>query len=791
MRLSFNGRKLSLTKPATPSGLSLAVAIAALPVATLPSIALADNGLTLEEVIVTAQKREQSLQDVPVSVNVVGGDQIAESGISDLEELSGQVPNLSINESPQGLSIYIRGLGSGDNQGFEQSVGLFIDGVYAGRSRQFQAPFLDVAAVEVLRGPQGTLFGKNTIAGAMTVTTAKPTDELQAEFKTTYEPRYDSYSAEGVLSGPLSDSLKGRLAIKQSESGGFMDNTTLDTEEPDSLNTVVRGSLLWEASDDLDVLLKYEQGRSEVAGRNYSVDEVGPWGAVFSSNDTVFDATDAYQRSVSVAEMSDTDSESVTLNVNYSLGEYEITAITGYSEYQYESVVDGDTSALDATVFPQGQDFSQWSQELRLTSPLGESFDFITGLFYQKSDLAAYRRLDSNLAAYSVAVPELAVIPPAGFQSDFDQETETYAIFGSATWHLQDVLHITVGLRYTVEEKDAIRDLYYTGYDSLTPLAQVYDPTAAPAGPLPLNSYALAVGGQRQLGVYEHEVEGDRRAENLSPSLKVQYDLNEAVMFYASVSKAFKSGGFNELGNQGDEIGEYGLSPESFDFDEEEALAFEIGGKTSLLDGAAKLNFAIFRTEYSDLQVSTFKGDTFSVGNAAEAVSQGVEMDGTMRLSETLFLNASLAYLDAHYSKFENAACTAAQVATTPGVCGQDLTGRELANAPEWTGNIALDHEIPVGENLLLRSHVDLQYTDEQYLATDLDPNTLEDANTTLNARVALGNADGSWELALVGKNLTDEEIRSWSNDPLLLSGSYFSYYEPPRTVAVQFMLSY
>lgn len=769
---------------------SLVVAVAAFSASSLPALGQAE-GFFLEEVIITAQKREQNLQDVPVSVNVVAGDQIAEGGIGNLEELSGLVPNLAINESPQGLSIYIRGLGSGDNQGFEQSVGLFIDGVYVGRSRQFQAPFLDVASVEVLRGPQGTLFGKNTIAGAMTVTTAKPTNELEASLQTTYEPRFDSYSTEGVLSGPITDTLKGRLAVSQSESGGFMENTALDTDEPDSLNTVVRGTLLWEPTDDLNVLVKYEQGHSEMAGRNYVTDEVGPWGALYSSNDAEFDVSDPYKRSVSTNEFSETNSESFTLNVNYAMGEYELTSITGYSEYQHDGVVDGDSSALDAAIFPQGQDFHQWSQELRLSSPLGSEFDFITGLFFQTADLSATRRLDSNLSAYSAVNPALAVIPPVGFQSEFNQETETYAAFGSVTWHINDVVHVTGGLRYTIEEKEASRDLFYTGYNSQTPLAQAYDPTAAPMAQLPANTYALAVGGQHLLGVYEHQVDSDRRAENVSPSLKVQYDLSDDVMLYASVSQAFKSGGFNEFGNQGDDVGEYGSSPESFDFDEEEALAFELGGKTSLFDGAAKLNFALFRTDYSDLQVSTFRGDTFSVGNAAEAISQGVEVDGTIRLGETLYLNASMAYLDASYSKFENASCTVAQIATTVGDCTQDLTDRELANAPKWTGNIALDHELNVGEQLLLRSHVDVSFADEQYLATDLDPHTLEDAHTKVNARLGLGNADGTWELALVGKNLTDEEIRSWSNDPFILSGSYFSYYEPPRTVAIQFMLNY
>ncbi len=761
---------------------TLVVAIAAAVAA--PQIAMAET-FVLEELVVTAQKREQNLQDVPVSVNVVGGEAISEGGIGNLEELSAMVPNLSINQSPQNLSIYVRGLGSGDNQGFEQSVGLFIDGVYAGRSKQFQAPFLDVASVEILRGPQGTLFGKNTIAGAMTVTTAKPTDELEMSLKTSYESRYDSYSVEGVISGPLTDTLNGRLAVSQTESGGYLENThtNVDDDEPEQKSAIIRGTLAWDASDDLEIIAKYEWGHSESKGRAYRIDNVGPWGAVYQAADPNWDPSDVSERSVDTAEEGDTNSDSFTLTANYSLGEYEITSITGYSEFNYDEMVDGDTSPLDALKLPQSQDFDQWSQEIRLTSPLGGDVDFIAGLYYQTSNFDLNRRTDTRISTYSVVNPGFAAVPDAGAYSEFSQESETYAAFGSVTWHATELLHLTAGLRYTVEEKEATRFMEYKGYESDAALSDVY------AGP----AYGAAVFGMQALGVYEHAVEGDRRAENVSPALKVQYDLSDDVMLYASVSKAFKSGGYNAIGNQGIEVGQYGAQPNPFDFDEEEALAFELGGKTVWMDGAAQVNFALFRTEYTDLQVSSFQGDTFIVGNAAEAISQGLEVDSTVRLSETLFLNASFAYLDAHYSKYENATCTAAQslAAGFGNPCSQDLTDKDLANAPEWSGNIGLDQEFALNDNLMLRAHVDVAYTGEQYLASDLDENTKEESHVTANARLALTNAEGSWELALVGKNLTDEEIRTWSNDPLLLSGSYFSYYAPPRTVAVQFNLSY
>jgi len=201
---------------------ALALAVSLTIPALSMSVAQADDRFLLEEIIVTAQKREQSLQDVPVSVSVVTGDAISKAGMANLDELSTHVPNLSINEGSQSTTITMRGLGSGINQGFDQSVGMFVDGIYAGRDRQFRAPFLDVAAVEVLRGPQGTLFGKNTIAGAINLTTAKPSEEFEASIRTSYEPEYDEYSVEAVVSGSIAENLYGRLAVKQAESTAML-----------------------------------------------------------------------------------------------------------------------------------------------------------------------------------------------------------------------------------------------------------------------------------------------------------------------------------------------------------------------------------------------------------------------------------------------------------------------------------------------------------------------------------------------------------------------------------------
>jgi iron complex outermembrane recepter protein len=588
---------------------------------------------------------------------------------------------------------------------------------------------------------------------------------------------------------------------------------------PSKVETVVRGTLVWEPTDELSVTTKYETARYDVGGEANSIDTSGGWGQLFSAIDPAYDEGDAFSRSAD-KEYSDNDNESLTVTVDYDIGEYTLTSITGYSAYEYDDFQDVDFSPIEMLAMQQEQDFSQWSQEIRLTSPIGDKFDFITGLYYQTSDLEHHKRLDSNIGSIAGGVPEQVTIggvpiPILGFSnpfhvvdllstagfdpgplpadksssivaaalnsasssrvSDFEQESETWAIFGQGTWHVRDDVHLTLGLRWTREEKEATRSLYLTKYGTETPLV---------AGDA---NYDLLKGIQNGVfSTFAHNIKDDNTVTNFSPSIKAQYDLNDDVMLYASVSKAFKSGGFDEAGT----------TPvlEDFSYDDEEALSFEIGGKLTVLDGRGSLNFAMFHTNYEDLQVSAFVGDKYVVGNAAEATSQGVEIDGVFRVTEALTMTASMAYLDATYDEFENASCTLAQVQASSGTandCVQDLKGETLAFAPEWTANIGLNHVASITNSLELTSMLNLNYTDEQYLAQDLDDQALEESHVTVNGRIALADLDSNWEIALVGKNLTDEEIRTYSNDTPLMDGAFFTYMAPPRTVAVQFTLAY
>lgn len=765
-----------------------------------PFVAAQDgDSYALEEIVVTAQKRAQSLQDVPISVSAINGDKMSEAGIENLADLSAYVPNLRVIDGGLSPQMIIRGIGSGSNQGFEQSVGTYSDGVYTGRSLQSRAAFMDLERVEVLRGPQSILFGQSSIAGAVSLVTAKPTDEFEGMVSLSYVPEFDETEVNAYVSGPLTENLRGRLAVRDRKEDGYMDNKTRDEDAPELDEQAARLTLGWDIGE-LTATFKAEVSRMERHGREMTPIDLGLYpvlaaagthGALQQSSTDV--DHDMWADADNKLEF---DNDSFVLNLEYSLGDHTLTSITSYSEYEYrEDNYDAEVTEVDVISLDMTEDFDQFSQELRLTSPGGETVDYIVGLFYQTSE-QEYQE-DATLTVSSIGLDVLGATPlPVGLldsliSRDFSQESETYAAFGQMTWNVSDVLRLNLGLRYTRDEKEGERN--QAAYSvSAAPGVSLSDIVVA-AGSPPLTVADIVADG---FNIGDHSLKDDYSEDNWTPSINLQYDLTDDIMVYANYSEGYKAAGYDARGINGWTSaatfpGKSGtqLGGDSFFFDQEEAETIELGAKMSLLDGAAELNVALYQTDYTDMQVSVFDGAFgFAVQNAGEARVRGLEMDGRWRATESLTLSGSLGYLDFEWTDYEAASCDGAGSlpASPVSAFNCDYTGKENLHTPEWTVNISANHVTYVGDNLELRSTLDANFKDNHYTSADLDPRSEQSAMTVFNGRIALASSDDTWLVALTGKNLMDQEMFSYAAPVAQSGGGLFVSMMRPRTLGIE-----
>ena len=792
------------------TALAAAIAVAS-GITTIPT-----QAQVLEEVVVTATKREVGMQDVPIALSVMGGEKITEQGIGSLTDLSIFMPNVHIADASAGDQLFIRGIGSGVNYGFEQSVGTFIDGVYFGRGQASRSTFLDVERVEVLKGSQSTLFGKNTIAGAINITTAKPGDEFEGIIEGTYEPEFGGYSGTVTLSGPITDNFGARFVVKKSETDGWMDNRLINEDEVTRDDTVGRLVLSWLPTDDLDITFKYESGESEATGSNEVISVTTPTSeAIYENVDPDFARNSGFGYDKSAKTFGgvrggetyhDSEWEISTLTAEWALGEYTIKSITGYVDYQFDNYRDNDYGPVIASARARDESHEQFTQEFLLTSPISDTFEYLAGLFYQDEDLVHYKMTDVSLENYiDAGVPLPPVLGTGDYDgtllTTFNQDAETLSAFVQGTYHFNDKLRVIAGIRYSEDEKEfdksSIAVPLLTDGPESEALAAAYD--------LLLNLYtkhAFGNGlGERCPGetlttvkCVTEPLNTKREEDHTTGDITVQWDATDSTMLYAKWGNGYKAGGFDEDNNRGYlEVQEY---------EDETAETIEIGAKMDLWDGRARVNVAIFHSEFEDVQVSTFDGNAgFVVGNAAETEVDGIEMDGLVAFTDELTMSFGLAYLDAAYKSFPDAGCTNDQTidwVENGGVanqCVQDLSGHRLQFAADWSGNLGLNYATPITDSLEIRASADVMFTDEFDTAGDGDEVLVQDSYTKLNARIELASLDGVWSVALLGRNLTDEETSNWGNDIPLgqfgFAGSYFQMMEAPRSYEIQARYSF
>ena len=740
----------------------------------------APSGLsqTLEEVVVTAQIREQSLQDVPISVSAIDGEVIEDRSVDNLESLSASVPNFYVAETQIDTTISIRGVRSGANKGFEQSVPLNFDGVTYPRSQLARTPLVDLERVEVLRGPQPTLFGKNAIGGVVSLTSAKPTEEFEGKFSTSHESEHDESQSLLVLSGPLSENLLGRLTVSTREMDGWITNQRMKRIEPQRDETYIRGQLAWTGSNDIDYNLKVESADFDSVG--YAMEALAPqdgYGLVFAG--PIFVETDEnwIRSSGETFSQNTMDNFVFTANIPMNNGG-TITSITSFVEYDSYEVLDVDyvgLEILDGT--NQSEKYEQKSQEIRYTSPGGEDVDYIVGAYFQTADVNVtdYVPLGSFLA---LAGPPVSLLVGTNWDRLYKQSSDMYSVFGQADIRLQGNWSLTIGARYSNEDKDGSRNLTLDGTG-----------TALDGSPL-LNVLWAAV-----LNVGPHSVASSRSESSFDPMVRLSYDLSDNSQMYVSYTEGSKAGGFDIRGNSipGTPLVS---SAGGWEFEEEKAENIEWGYK--MKSDRAQFDFTYFSTEYDDLQTSVFDGVLgFKVGNASAAELDGFEMQGRYLLAEGLEFYASVASLDYTFTDWKNSQCAYKEAPTNGIYC--DRSGETVIFAPENTGNVGFDYETVLSNNWVFDANLNVDYSSEYYITTNLDKNIEEGGYSKVGLVLGVESSDGKWRVSLIGDNLTDERIKVVGGTiPLartfvrLASGgaldgiAYDAIYDRPRNITLK-----
>jgi len=849
-----------------------------LPLAVSMVIATMAGGVQaqqLEEVIVTAQKRAENLQDVPISVSAVGGEKIQDATILNFSALADFVPSLHIAEASVNTNIYMRGIGSGNNRGFEQSVGMYLDGVYLGRGRQYRSALMDVERVEVLRGPQGTLFGKNTVAGAVNIASASPTlgEGPSAELNVSAEQNGGAIYEGFIEAG--GDTFGARVAFRRRETDGYVYNAFLQEDEGATDENGLRVTLAWEPSDTFSANFKYSINKRERDGANSAtwlyltpaernanvpnrsdfantayliMDTFFPdFGSIAGRDFTTYKDNN-YGRSkddgIGIGLKPDNsvdEIENYSLNMSWDIGTGTLTSVTGYATYNYFDDVDVDWLPLQFIDRSDQPDFKQGSQEIRWTDDIGDKFSYTVGAYADDNqlDMKGQVQIDTNFdglfpqfAALANGFPiEAAPLMPQNLLTvltsgsplngipgygvytanqvsrnhNFVQNTESVAFFAQGTYQISDTLRLTLGARYTEEEKDAVSDQKLG--DSLCGMTGNNELGCAGG----YNNW-LAVIQATSFNTYNKYWEGERKTTDFSPSANLQWDMSDNSMLYVSFSQGFKSGGFSAAddGNPGDiPVGVPPIPPvvnngfqasqfvsnvpnEDFEFDDESVDSIEIGGKHELMDGSMRLNWAAFYSEYDNLQTTIFKGVGFSVKNAASSEVKGLEVDFQWQLSDALRVGANMAYLDAEYGDFKDGPCTAIQLDQN-GACGtpagiaagsaNDLTGVRTLYASEFSGNAFLDYRRPF-MGMELFAGLDVNYRSEFDSAGDADPIDVIDAYTKVNARIGL--VGEYWEVMAYGRNIFDEAALQQSFDTPVLAGSHTWFMDEGRVLGLR-----
>lgn len=687
--------------------------LAALVFALLPHAAPAqEGGFAIEEVVVTAQKRAESAQDVPLAISAFDESFLRDSGINNAAGLVSFTPGLNGQTYQDTESVFtVRGIGTqAFGIGADNAVGMFIDDQPIGRTTLIGNSFFDLERVEVVKGPQGTLFGRNASAGAISLITKKPDlDESSLNVLLgAGDEGQQVYEVVGNLAA--SDSFGARLAVRHDERDGTYSNSTNGDELNNRDHTNIRLSLQYDFSDSLT---------ANFVGEDINVENrSGPAALAQAFGDSI---------AVNRVPKQEIDANRYTLKLVWDVNDaIALTSNTSFLDYDLLAIPsDVDVSDLFIVNLLEPQSGDQFAQEFRLNGGsdridwfVGASFineQISSATTHQFTDFILTQLLleDFTVCDSAPPVPCLAEVNEINFA---DTDNTSFAVYGDVAWNITDTAKLTVGGRYTRDEKD---------FTLNTPLTN-----SLLAAVLGDNLFKSATAGT---------VRNDESWTSFDPRVALDVSVSDDVLLYASVASGYKSGGFNSAP---DRVLAEGLPQRPAAFDEEEVTAYEIGVKSRFWDGRAQVNVSAYFNDYKDFQLEDATNLVIVIQNAGEVETKGVEIDGTFLLTENFTLIANYSQMDAEF--------------TSGSFLGADISGNAVPRAPDSSGSLVLDYAVPMGDLGELGLRGEYIHTDSFFF--DVSNVYEQDSFSLTNARVTYRSANDQWGLALIGENLGDEE---------------------------------
>ena len=704
---------------------------------------------SVEQITVTARKREEDLQRTPLSLTAITRDQLESGRLPDLTSIEALTPNLSFSIGTDGgsssVNAFVRGVGQGDHViTTDPGVGVYLDGVYLSRVYGANLELADIEQITVLRGPQGTLFGKNTIGGAINIVTRKPSGDLHYSIKGTV----GSYGYQGVnayLEMPLvPEELSASFSILRKDSDGWQKRPGHDSGDDDLW--AGRAQLYWTPNEAFSSQLIIDKVHQRQVGYPQVLLEFNPGAQPFAALYNGFVAqcctpnTSIDRSNVGVdSERDDLDNFGVNWTNTWEIGEMTLKSISAYRTMDTEIVRDSDNSPLDYFHVPTEIDHTQFSQELLLSgSSIENRLDWLVGAYYSDDDSEHLTPLTvaGGLSTALSHVPPLAHLAvPLDLTSNYDREqaTESLAFFAHTSYSLTDNLRLILAGRYTQEEKDYT--LAGIKRESQTPLI-------APGPTSPSSCSDVTLQG------IESTFNCKKDWAEFSPKAGFDYQWTDDLMTYAHISRGFRSGQFN---------GRPIMTNEVSDADPETLTSYELGMKSQWFDDRLRLNMALFLSKYKDQQVlvalSTPLGLVLTTDNAARSTLKGFEIEATALPLPNLSLNAGLSYVDPEYDKYNTIDSATQQTV--------DISDRPFAYTPEWNASLSAQYSFPIGDRGELNLVGSISYFDDVRFTNDTTNVYFDqlhsDEYTLVNAGILYTTPGEQWEFALHGRNLTDK----------------------------------